>query len=48
MLAKDPRLANISRMSNLFRGDFKAAFFNEAKRRGIDPNIIINALKNGI
>jgi hypothetical protein len=40
MLANDPRLAPISRLSNLFKGDFKAAFFDEARRRGIDPNTI--------
>ena len=46
MLANDPRLMNISRMVSIFRGDFKTAFLNEAKRRGVNPNLIINILNN--
>ena len=46
MLANNPRLAGISRMAAVFRGDFRAAFLDEAKRRGVNPNVIINMLNN--
>jgi hypothetical protein len=46
ILASNPNLAAISQMAAVFRGDFKTAFLDEAKRRGVNPNVIINMLNN--
>lgn len=48
MIMQNPKLAQLSGMASVFKGDFKTAFLNEAKRRGVDPFAIINAIVKGI
>ena len=44
LATQNPNVANAMNLVNQSGGDPKAAFYNEAKRRGIDPNTILSLL----
>lgn len=44
LATQNPNVANAMNLINQSGGDPKQAFYNEAKRRGIDPNIILSLL----
>ena len=41
MLSSNPALAPILGLARMSGGDLKTAFYNEAKRKGVDPNSIL-------
>ena len=45
LATQNPNVANAMNLINQSGGDPKQAFYNEAKRRGIDPNQILSLLK---
>ena len=45
MLMNDPRYGDVLKMINAHGGDAKAAFYDLAEQKGVDPNEIINMLK---
>jgi hypothetical protein len=45
IVAQNPRMQQIMTMINSCGGDPKTAFYNMAKSQGVDPNTIINMLK---
>ncbi len=46
MLAtKNPKVANAINLANKYGGDYQKAFYEEAKRLGINPNQILGLLK---
>ena len=45
MAANDPRMQQVMEIVNQNGGDAKAAFYNMARQRGVDPNAILNQLK---
>jgi hypothetical protein len=44
LATQNPNVANAMNLVNQSGGDPKTAFYNEAKRRGIDPNTILSLL----
>ena len=45
LASKNPNVANAINLANKYGGDYQKAFYEEARRRGIDPNQIIGLLK---
>lgn len=45
MLSQNPNYNYVKGLIQQNGGDAKAAFFNLAKEKGVDPNTIINMLK---
>lgn len=45
MLMNNPQTGAIMNVVNQHGGDYKAAFYDMAKQKGVDPNQIINMLK---
>ena len=45
MVQNDSRMQQVMQYVNQNGGDAKAAFFNLAKQRGVDPNVIINQVQ---
>ena len=45
MLMNDPRYGEIMKLVNAHGGDAKAAFYDLAKQKGVDPNEIIRMLQ---
>ena len=43
-ISSNPQLAEVLKNSN---GDYKKAFYDLAEKQGIDPDEILNAMKNG-
>lgn len=46
MAANDPRMQHVMEIVNQNGGDARAAFYNMARQRGVDPNAILNQLKS--
>ena len=45
MLMNDPRYGDVMKAINSHGGDAKAAFYDLAQQKGVDPNEILNLLK---
>ncbi len=45
LASKNPNVANAINLANQYGGDYQKAFYEEARRRGIDPNQILGLLK---
>ena len=45
LASQNPNVANAINLANQYGGDYQKAFYEEAKRRGIDPNQILGMLK---
>ena len=45
MLQQNPNYGQISQALQQHNGDYKAAFYDLAKQKGVDPNAILNQLK---
>jgi hypothetical protein len=45
LYAKNPQLAQVVELVNSMGGDPKAAFYQLAAQRGVDPNSILSMLK---
>lgn len=45
LMQSNPQMASVMNLVNQHGGDARTAFFEEAKRRGVDPDQIINMLK---
>lgn len=41
---RNPAVANVMNLINQYGGDPKKAFYSEASKNGIDPNLILNEL----
>lgn len=42
LINNNPQMSQLIQLVNQFGGDPKTAFYNEAKRRGVDPNTILS------
>ena len=45
MLASSPKGSTVMNLVNQHGGDARAAFYDLAKQKGVDPNQILNMLK---
>lgn len=45
LASKNPNVANAINLANQYGGDYRKAFYEEARKRGIDPNQILGLLK---
>ena len=45
MIQNNPQASEIMSMLNKHGGDAKAAFYDAAKQKGVDPNVILNMLQ---
>lgn len=45
LASKNPNVANAINLANQYGGDYQKAFYEEARKRGIDPNQILGMLK---
>lgn len=45
MIQSSPQAGEIMSILNKHGGDARAAFYDAAQQKGIDPNVIINMLK---
>lgn len=45
MIATNPQMASVMNFVSRYNGDAKAAFYDLAKQKGVDPNVIIDILK---
>ena len=46
LLQSNPQIKQVMEVINQNGGNAKQAFYNMAKQKGVDPNVIINNLKN--
>ena len=45
IISQNPQMRGVQELINKHNGDARAAFYELAKERGVDPNVIIDALK---
>lgn len=45
MIQNSPQAGEIMSILNKHGGDAKAAFYDMAQQKGVDPNVILNMLK---
>ena len=46
LMQTNPQIQEVMKFINQNGGDAKTVFYNTAKQKGVDPNIIINQLNN--
>ena len=45
LMQNSPNFKNIQEITQKYNGDYKKAFFEEAKKMGVNPNDLLNSLK---
>ena len=46
LLGSNPQMQQVMQFANQFNGNYKSAFLNLAKSKGVDPQQIINFMKS--